>query len=382
MKMLRAFTLILLLVWQGGAFAALAVVGSTNATPVMNGTSIATTRTCTTTGNLLVAVISAGRPGNTALTARVPTDSTGATWANAGSVDGSYDTAPEDFGYAVYISYLKNCTSGSHVITYSFDSLGSYLEMSVTEVSGADTTAPFDAVTSATTNENSSSATPITVGPTSTLAQANNIVFGSFVAFCPTGCSGAAAISHPPAALSTGILQQQNDNTTIGAEHAYKIVSATTAQTVAWTWTDTGIKDTFAMVAVFKEAAAATATLSAATPSGTLGTTTTATIGATTNQTSGTFYAVTDSSGNLSGVTAAQIKAGQKASGAAALASCNVAVSTTTPSCGVTGLTAATAYAYAAVQNNTNGDSNVVTGTFTTAAAVIKVPQIVQQIAR
>lgn len=111
----------------------------------------------------------------------------------------------------------------------------------------------------------------------------------------------------------------------------------------------------------------AVATLSAPTPSGTIGTTTTATIGATTDQTSGTFYAVVDTSANLSGVTASQIKAGQKASGSAALASGNSAVSTTTPSVGVTGLSGATAYAYAAVQNNSNGDSNVVTGTFTTA---------------
>lgn len=111
------------------------------------------------------------------------------------------------------------------------------------------------------------------------------------------------------------------------------------------------------------------ATLSSPTPSGTIGTQTTATVGATTNQTSGTFYTVVDSGANLSGVTATQIKAGQKASGAAALASGNSAVSTTSPSAGVTGLTANTAYAYAAVQNNANGDSNVVTGTFTTAAA-------------
>lgn len=110
------------------------------------------------------------------------------------------------------------------------------------------------------------------------------------------------------------------------------------------------------------------ATLSSPTPSGTLGTSTTATIGTTTDQSSGTLYAVVDSAANLSGVTATQIKAGQKASGTSALASCNASVSTSTPSCGVTGLTAGTAYSYAEVQNNTNGDSNIVTGTFTTAS--------------
>jgi hypothetical protein len=111
------------------------------------------------------------------------------------------------------------------------------------------------------------------------------------------------------------------------------------------------------------------ATLSSATPSGTLGTATTATLGATTDQTTGTFYGVVDTAGNISGITAAQVKAGDNNGDTAAVAASNSAVSTTTPSTGVTGLTADTAYSYAVVQNNANGDSNVLTGTFTTAVA-------------
>lgn len=111
------------------------------------------------------------------------------------------------------------------------------------------------------------------------------------------------------------------------------------------------------------------ATLSAPTPSGTLATSTTATLGATSDQSLGTFYAVADTSGNLSGVTVAQVKAGQKASGSAALKSCNAAVSSSTPSCGITGLSSSTAYAYALEQTNPTGDSNLVTGTFTTGTA-------------
>lgn len=111
------------------------------------------------------------------------------------------------------------------------------------------------------------------------------------------------------------------------------------------------------------------AVLSGQTPSGTLGTTTTATIGATTNQNTGTFYAVlATSSGALSGITATQIKAGQVASGSAAPFSGNSAVSTTSPSVNITGLSGNTTYYYAVVQNNSNGDSNVInTGSFTTA---------------
>ncbi len=111
------------------------------------------------------------------------------------------------------------------------------------------------------------------------------------------------------------------------------------------------------------------AVLSSATPSGTLGTTTTATIGATTDQTSGTFYAVVDTAGNISGITASQIKAGQNNGSVSAVAAASSAVSTSSPAAGVTGLTAATGYSYAVVQNTTAGDSNVLTGTFTTASA-------------
>jgi hypothetical protein len=111
------------------------------------------------------------------------------------------------------------------------------------------------------------------------------------------------------------------------------------------------------------------ATLSSPTPSGLLGTQFTATVGASTDQVSGTIYAVVDSAANLSGVTATQIKAGQKASGAAALASGNASVVSGTPSIPISGLTPGVLYSCAEVQNNTNGDSNVVTTTFTTAAA-------------
>jgi hypothetical protein len=147
----------------------------------------------------------------------------------------------------------------------------------------------------------------------------------------------------------------------------YKTFAGTSASEAA-TFTSSYGSHAFAYGAMAFTEGAAAATLSSATPSGTLGTTTTASLGATTNQTSGTFYGVVDSAGNLSGVTASQVKAGQKASGAAALSSGNSSVSTTTPSIPITGLSSGTLYSYAVIQNNTNGDSNMLTGTFTTAS--------------
>jgi hypothetical protein len=110
------------------------------------------------------------------------------------------------------------------------------------------------------------------------------------------------------------------------------------------------------------------AVLSNPTPSGTIGTTTTATIGATTDQPTGTFYCVVDTAANLAGITNAQIEAGQRNDNSPALAANSATVTTTTPSAGVTGLSPGTLYSYAACQDNANGDSNIVTGTFTTAA--------------
>ncbi|MDB4261579.1 hypothetical protein N9878_01795, partial [bacterium] len=109
------------------------------------------------------------------------------------------------------------------------------------------------------------------------------------------------------------------------------------------------------------------ATLSTPTPSGTLGTTTTATLGATTDQGNGTFYGVVDTAVNISGITAAQIKAGDNNGDSAAVGSGDTTISDPTPSVSITGLTDDTLYSYAEVQNNSNGDSNIVTGTFTTA---------------
>lgn len=118
-------------------------------------------------------------------------------------------------------------------------------------------------------------------------------------------------------------------------------------------------------------------TLSSPTPSGTLGTETTATVGATSTASTGTFYAILSTSNNASGASCPQIKAGQNSTGASASFAEDDTVSTTSPSVGFTGLTAGTLYYYAACHADTNGDSNVVSGSFTTAAADIVATKLI-----
>lgn len=90
-------------------------------------------------------------------------------------------------------------------------------------------------------------------------------------------------------------------------------------------------------------------------------------IGATTNQDSGTFYVVLGIGTQLVGVTAAQIMAGERANGDAALFAQDGSISDENPSLSITGLSASTTYRYASVQQNTNGTSNIVKGAFRTA---------------
>lgn len=237
--------------------------------------------------------------------------------------------------------------------------------------SGVDTTTPEDVAVVGVTDGASSGATGRTISASLTTVTNGCML----VAIAGTDVAASTDVTHTFAttAGSTaawtiptgGDIQDGFFNMAVG----YALQSTAGAVTVRLTstWAGGANAGLSLMLVALRPSGPAAPVLSAPTPSGTIATETTATVGATTDQTSGTFYAVVDSAANLSGVTATQIKAGQKASGSAALAANSAAVSTTTPSAGVTGLTAGTLYSYAAVQNNSNGDSNVVTGTFTTA---------------
>lgn len=113
------------------------------------------------------------------------------------------------------------------------------------------------------------------------------------------------------------------------------------------------------------------AAISNPTPSGVIGTQNTATIGCTTDQSNGTIYAVASTTqGHITGVSAAQVIAAQTSSGGPAPFSSNVAVGTSTPSTGLTGLASGTLYYYAIAQVTSGGNSNVISGSFTTASSV------------
>lgn len=115
------------------------------------------------------------------------------------------------------------------------------------------------------------------------------------------------------------------------------------------------------------EQVVATANLSS--PTATAITESSVTFGATTDQATGQGWVVFDTAANMSGISAAQIKAGQNANSAAAVgagtvADISVGGSPFSITVGSLSLTIGETYSYAIIQNNTAGDTNILTSTF------------------
>ena len=113
-------------------------------------------------------------------------------------------------------------------------------------------------------------------------------------------------------------------------------------------------------------AAALTPDISAPSASNITGTFASADLGCTTDQNTGNLYVVVGTSAaQLTGITAEQISAGQIASGAAAFKAGNATITTTSPSMTIDGFAVSSTYYYALVQENENGFSDIITGSFT-----------------
>ena len=151
-----------------------------------------------------------------------------------------------------------------------------------------------------------------------------------------------------------------------GLLSSYKQVSSPGTTSSGWTSSDATARD-HAQIVLSLAPSTSAPIISTGTPTGT--TTPTPTLGFATDTNSGTARFVVDSAANLSGVTAAQVLAGQKASGAAAAYLSNtITVSSTSVSGSLTASLPAGTYTAAAAQNDGTNNSNVLTWTFTVAA--------------
>lgn len=107
------------------------------------------------------------------------------------------------------------------------------------------------------------------------------------------------------------------------------------------------------------------------TPSGTIGTTNTATVGCTTDTEEGTLYVVLSETDNVEEADPEEIEAGENENGDPADFADDAAVTDSTPEVAFSGLDPETTYYYAMVHKTDDGYSNVLSGSFTTAAADI-----------
>jgi hypothetical protein len=328
----------------------------------VNASSGVTTQTTTLTGCTLHNLLELSVHWDMNAASGKPTlDSTAVTagWLEAGTAGPQVAQANAGWITGVTKFYLQNCPAGSNACKINFAS-SARTNSQMCEYSGYAQVGPLDKVATQITG----SATTITA-TTATTSQATELVTASIAARFVASNSNIGLTNPPTGFTSNGVLQ--DTNTYAGFESAYKEVVATGAQTATWSWTGAG--EAAALVVTYGSSSAVAATLSSPTPSGTLATATTATPGATTDTGSGTGYTVVTTT-SLSGVTAAQVKAGQNAAGSTTnVFNSNGAISATGAfTLSVTGLTAGTLYNYAVAQNSAGGDSNVVTGTFTTHA--------------
>lgn len=150
--------------------------------------------------------------------------------------------------------YAKNIGSPSGTFTVTISSLPSGAHtMWIAEVSGADTTAPLDKHSILGNPTNASTQNP-TTSATGALAQAAEIVFGQTGTYPTFQSGGTTSIDNAGYTQIIDTGTGENTNTYGWGEADYKIVAATTTQTLTWT-TDYGANDCLASVATFKEAA-------------------------------------------------------------------------------------------------------------------------------
>ncbi len=175
------------------------------------------------------------------------------TWSCADNKGNTYNLAVRKTHTStngeIAIFYAENIAS-SATFTVTCTSSGSMSAgvLSISEWSGLATSSSLDKTTS-----NSGSSSAPSTGSTGTLAQAAELVIAAWGAFS-TFQGGTISVDD---GTYTQMVEEQSAGSGLYApgEADYKIVSATTAQNVSWTWERSN--DWLGVIATFKEAAAA-----------------------------------------------------------------------------------------------------------------------------
>lgn len=262
-------------------------------------------------------------------------------------------------------AYVPNVSAGSCTVTLTTPNSNDFRGLAVCEISGLDTVSPLDDDASNVQETPGTSTDAVTSGSMTASAAGSVSGFGIQV--------GDIGANNRPAAgtgFDDGGTVMQTDEFNIGrAEHM-----AVSAGSHAATFTAISDVAHLTLGAIFTDASGGgdpePATLSDATPSGTLETSTTAVVGATTDTDEGTLFVVLSESNNVGG-DPEEVAAGEDDDGNPAAFADSAAVTTLSPSVGFTGLSPGTTYYFAVVQVTDAGFSNVLTGSFVTAEAAV-----------
>ena len=221
---------------------ALALVKSSTIASAANVGSLATSfASLPSAGNMIVVLVSAWR--SSAANISSVTDNQGNTYTKAIDRNGGNGGLNEA---SIWYCASIGSPSGTHTITANATAgVDNYIVVIASEVSGQNTSAPFDASTSAAVSTTGDVAT----GTTAALAQADEIVF---IAASVSSSSSNITIDTP--ATYTRIGAQQDSNTYVGFEGSYKIVAATTAVVGQWSHDNTGQDEASGVIATFKAA--------------------------------------------------------------------------------------------------------------------------------
>ena len=211
------------------------------------GDPAAITLTGVTQGNLLTLVVPRYR-SNISDTLGTPTDSSTETWSAASNPASAEFLPGNSMGISLW--YLPNCAAGTHTVTLP-SGFVTNVEMTLVEWSGIDA-APLDVVATPVSNLDTASIS-ITSAATNF---ANELVIAAVVINNDTNPAG---LTDPPTGY-TSLHVQQNSANDVAHEIAYKIVSATGAQSASWSWTSAGTDMVGqAILATFKATAGAAA---------------------------------------------------------------------------------------------------------------------------
>lgn len=204
---------------------------------VNSAATIAPSLTGVTAGNTLALVLS-----TTSTADNTPADSASQTWSKA-----FYITVSSAATVAVY--YLLSANAGTHTVTWTAGG-SSFVNYTLVEIPAC------SAVDVVSTGGAGSNTITTLSSPSITTTNANDSIIAAFSADTASGFTN-AGISDPPSGW-TSLYAQQNTAANVGAQHAYKEVSATGAQSATWTFSADATGSSYAAAAVsFKRSAAA-----------------------------------------------------------------------------------------------------------------------------